>query len=52
MKKVIVVPYDEKWKAEFARIKEELLAVIGSHVIAIEHVGSTAVKRVSRKAHY
>ena len=49
MKKVLVVPYDEKWKAEFERIKEELLTVIGSHVIAIEHVGSTAVKGLAAK---
>jgi len=49
VKKVIVVPYDEKWEAEFKHIKEELLAVIGSYVIAIEHVGSTAVKGLSAK---
>ncbi|MCL2050922.1 MAG: GrpB family protein [Lachnospiraceae bacterium] len=47
--KVVVVPYDEKWEIEFGRIKEELLLAIGSHILAIEHVGSTAVKGLAAK---
>ena len=43
MKKVIVVPYDPKWKEEFGRIKDELLAVLDGVVAAVEHVGSTSV---------
>lgn len=49
MKKVIVVPYDEKWKMEFERIKEELIAVLENHVIAIEHIGSTSVEGLAAK---
>jgi GrpB-like predicted nucleotidyltransferase (UPF0157 family) len=49
MKRVIVVPYDEKWKAEFERIKEELLLVLDNSIIAIEHVGSTSVEGLAAK---
>jgi GrpB-like predicted nucleotidyltransferase (UPF0157 family) len=49
MKKVVVVTYDEKWKAEFERIKEELLLVLDDCVIAIEHVGSTSVEGLASK---
>ena len=44
MKRVIVVPYDEKWIKEYKRIKEELLIVLEDHIIAIEHAGSTSVE--------
>lgn len=49
MKKVIVVPYDEKWKQEFERIKTELLGVLKNYVIAVEHVGSTSVEGLVAK---
>lgn len=43
MRNIIVVPYDEKWVAEFAKIKAELLKVLQDPAISIEHVGSTSV---------
>lgn len=49
MKKVIVVPYDEIWKIEFEKIKEELLDALKGHIIAIEHVGSTSVEGLAAK---
>lgn len=49
MKKVIVVPYDEKWKQEFRRIYDELISVLDCHIIAIEHVGSTSVEGLASK---
>lgn len=49
MKKVIVVPYDEIWKTEFEKIKEELLSVLNGHIISIEHVGSTSVEGLAAK---
>jgi len=49
MKKVIVVPYDEKWKEEFERIKAELWGVLSGHILEIEHVGSTSVEGLSAK---
>ena len=47
--KVIVVPYDETWKAAFTEIKNELKQAIGDLILGIEHVGSTAVEGLSAK---
>ena len=48
-KKVIVLPYDEKWKSDFEKIRNELVAAIGDLIIGIEHVGSTSVEGMSAK---
>ena len=48
-KRVMVVPYDEKWKSAFEEIKNEIEAVIGDTIFGIEHVGSTAVEGMSAK---
>ena len=47
--KVTVIPYDEKWKSDFEKIKNELVAAIGDLIIGIEHVGSTSVEGMSAK---
>ena len=47
--KVIVLPYDEKWKTDFEKIKNELVTAIGDLIIGIEHVGSTSVEGMSAK---
>ena len=47
--KVIVLPYDEKWKTDFEKIKNELVTAIGDLIIGIEHVGSTSVAGLSAK---
>jgi len=49
MKRVVVVPYDARWKAEFERIKKELSPIIDDSVLAIEHVGSTSVEGLAAK---
>ena len=43
-KKVIVLPYDETWRAAYSAIKEEIQAALGDFIIGIEHVGSTSVE--------
>jgi GrpB-like predicted nucleotidyltransferase (UPF0157 family) len=48
-KRVIVLPYNEKWKEEFEKIKNELEQVIGNDIISIEHVGSTSVEGLAAK---
>ncbi|AJH00876.1 hypothetical protein LF65_04336 [Clostridium beijerinckii] len=48
-KKVIVVPYDYRWKEEFGIIKLYLEKAIENSIIAIEHVGSTSVEGLSAK---
>lgn len=49
MKRVVVVPYDNTWTAEFEKIKNELLQVLNDHIISIEHVGSTSVEGLAAK---
>ena len=46
---VIVVPYDQKWKSDFAEIRKEIESAIGHLIVGIEHVGSTAVEGLSAK---
>lgn len=41
--------YDYKWKDDFKKEKEELKKILGDLAITIEHVGSTAVERLSAK---
>ena len=48
-RKVVVVPYDEKWEQEFEKIKQELSCKLDNLVIAIEHVGSTSVEGLAAK---
>lgn len=48
-KKVIVLPYDVKWKNAFETIKEEILDCASDLIESIEHVGSTSVEGVSAK---
>ena len=48
-KKVVVVPYDQKWESAFEEIKNEIEAAIGDVILGIEHIGSTSVKGLSAK---
>ena len=47
--KVIVLPYDVKWKADFEKIKAEIENAIGQLIVSVEHVGSTSVIGLSAK---
>jgi GrpB-like predicted nucleotidyltransferase (UPF0157 family) len=44
-----VVPYAVKWPAEFRAAAEELASIWGEEVIAVRHVGSTAVPDLPAK---
>ena len=46
---VEIVDYDERWSADFRRIADEINAVLGELIIAIEHVGSTSVPGLAAK---
>lgn len=48
-KRVVVLPYDPQWPAEFDAIRQELEAVIGDLILGVEHVGSTSVPGLSAK---
>lgn len=47
--KVIVLPYNENWKADFEKIKAEIENAIGQLIVSVEHVGSTSVIGLSAK---
>lgn len=47
--KVVVLPYNSAWEADFFKIRSEIEAAIGDVIVGIEHVGSTAVKGLSAK---
>ena len=49
MRRVIVLPYEEKWKAAFDAIRKEIDAAAGDLITAIVHVGSTAVEGLPAK---
>jgi len=46
---VEVVPYDAGWPAEFTRLSGIVRAALGDRVLALEHVGSTAVPGLAAK---
>jgi GrpB-like predicted nucleotidyltransferase (UPF0157 family) len=46
---VIVVPWDERWPGLFEVAAAELRAAAGDALLAIEHVGSTAVRGLAAK---
>lgn len=46
---VVLCDYDPRWVEEFETEKEWILATGGEHIIAIEHIGSTAVSGLSAK---
>ena len=48
-RKVIVLPYDPRWKQDFEAIRRELQAALGGCAMAIEHVGSTSVEGLAAK---
>lgn len=46
---MILSPYDPDWPSEFAALQAVYAAALGELVIAIEHVGSTAVPGLAAK---
>lgn len=48
-KRVVVVPYEQRWRTVFEEIKNEIEAEIGDLILGIEHIGSTSVKGMSAK---
>jgi len=46
---VIVIDYDPQWSILYKKEKAEILRVIGDKVVAIEHIGSTAVPGLGAK---
>ena len=48
-KRVVVLPYDPKWKDDLEAIKREIADAVGELTVSAEHVGSTSVEGMSAK---
>lgn len=46
---IIISPYDAKWRDIYEDEKQKILRVIANKIIAIEHIGSTAVPNLAAK---
>jgi len=46
---IIIVPYDPAWPDTFARLKDGIVAALGTTVLRVEHVGSTSIAGLAAK---
>ncbi len=46
---IVIVDYDPQWPAMFEEEKERICGVVGDILVAIEHIGSTAVPGLGSK---
>ena len=46
---IFVVDYDPEWPREFDALRDRVAAAVGDIAVAIEHVGSTAVRGLAAK---
>lgn len=49
MKKVEVVPHDPSWRDAFTAEAKHIAAALGANVVAIHHIGSTAIPGIHAK---
>ena len=49
MRQVIVTPYQASWPEAFQEAKEQLEKIFGDRLLAVHHIGSTAVPGLSAK---
>ncbi|MEC4818892.1 MAG: GrpB family protein [Scytonema sp. PMC 1069.18] len=49
MRKIEVLPYNLKWRDAFAQEKQQILQVFGDNIVAIHHIGSTAIPNIYAK---
>lgn len=47
--KVVLVPHRKEWGDAFLKEKKNLKKILGDHVVAIEHCGSTAIPGIKAK---
>jgi GrpB-like predicted nucleotidyltransferase (UPF0157 family) len=47
---VEILPYDPDWPKYFSDAEARLRAVLGASVMALDHIGSTAIPGMSAKA--
>jgi GrpB-like predicted nucleotidyltransferase (UPF0157 family) len=49
MRKVEVVPHNPNWNQDFQDESAQVMAALGDNVIAIDHIGSTAISTIYAK---
>jgi GrpB-like predicted nucleotidyltransferase (UPF0157 family) len=49
MRKVEVVPHDPRWRDAFEEESKHLAAALGENVVAVHHMGSTAIPNIYAK---
>ncbi|AFZ29310.1 protein of unknown function UPF0157 [Gloeocapsa sp. PCC 7428] len=49
MRKVEVVPHNPQWQDAFVKEKQHILQALGNNVVAIHHIGSTAIPHIYAK---
>lgn len=49
MKEVKVVPYDPQWRDAFEAEAKNVIAALGENVVAVHHIGSTAIPNIYAK---
>ena len=47
--KVILLYHSDAWAEEYCDVKEHFLKIFGDEIVAIEHVGSTAIPEIMAK---
>ena len=47
--KITMVPHDPEWGQLFQQEAEQLTAVLGNNVVAVHHIGSTAIPNIFAK---
>jgi GrpB-like predicted nucleotidyltransferase (UPF0157 family) len=46
---IVIEEYDPIWKTKYEKAKDKLLEIIDEFVVAIEHIGSTAIPGLASK---
>ncbi|MBC7811778.1 MAG: GrpB family protein [Burkholderiales bacterium] len=49
VKEIVIVDYEAQWPAAFEAERVKLVAALGEHALAIEHIGSTSVEGLAAK---
>lgn len=49
LRKVVVVPHDPRWRDLFEAEAQQVAAALGANVVAVHHIGSTAIPDIFAK---